>query len=67
MPNMVSSRILYSSIPVVNDTVYAIGGSFEGTCEWYDIRVGKWRQIKGYDDIIPDDDFQTFALIGYGN
>lgn len=57
------NRILYSVLPKFESKIYAIGGSFDGICEWYDINNNKWTDIKGYSQYLPEDDFQSYALI----
>jgi N-acetylneuraminic acid mutarotase len=63
MASMHESRVLYSVMPRTQDRVYAIGGSFEGKCEYIDISSQKWVEISDYSHILPDNDIQTFALI----
>ena len=55
-------RILYSNLPRVKDKIFVIGGSFEGKWEWYDVGLNAWEIITGYQDIIQNDDFQTYAF-----
>jgi hypothetical protein len=63
LPNMSYKRVLYSVMPRIKDRVYAIGGSFEGHCEYFDINTQKWIGVSGYSEILPDNDVQTFWLI----
>lgn len=63
LPDMSWKRVLYSVMPRKDDRVYAIGGSFEGYCEYFDIKTQKWVEINGYSEFLPDNDVQTFSLI----
>ncbi|CAI2385891.1 unnamed protein product [Moneuplotes crassus] len=67
LPNMNESRVLYSVMPRTEDRIYAIGGSFEGKCEYFDINTQKWIAISGYHEYLSDNDIQTFALINSYN
>ena len=62
MPSMNESRVLYQTMPRTSKRIFAIGGSFEGKWEFFDISTKKWQVINSYDHLLPENDLQTFAV-----
>lgn len=62
---MKNKRTLNSSLFHYDQQIYAIGSSNMGACEKYDIEVNRWINIPGYDEILPNNDLQSFSVCLY--
>jgi len=47
---------------VEDPKVYAIGGSFDGSCEAFNLNTGKWNLVSGFERILRDNDLQSFSV-----
>ena len=77
MPKMNNKRIWHSSVPHFEESIFAIGGwemtntynndneysYITNRCEKFDIALNKWSNITKYDDILPKNDLQSFAIV----
>lgn len=63
LPTMYEPRVLYPWMPRTLDKIFAIGGSFKGICEYFDVKTLQWNPIQGYDSILAENDIQTFGVI----
>lgn len=68
LPKMSQRRVMSNHLPYIvgqNDAkVYCIGGSFDSTCEAFNLQNGKWEPVAGFEKLIRDNDLQTFS-VGY--
>ena len=62
MPSMNENRVLYQIMPRSSNKIFAIGGSFEGKWEFFDIATKKWQVLNSYGHLLPENDLQTFTV-----
>lgn len=72
LPKMSSRRVLSPNLPftaasqqldeAIDPKIYAIGGAFDGSCESFNLNTGKWNTIMGYENLLKDNDLQSFSI-----
>lgn len=64
-PKMKNKRTLNSTLYFYDNQIYALGSSNNGACEKYDTEANRWINIPSYDDILPQNDLQSFSVCKY--
>ena len=62
---MKNKRTLNSIMYFFDSQIYALGSSNNGACEKYDYEVNRWINIPSYDEILPQNDLQSFSVCMY--
>ena len=47
---------------VMDARIFAIGGSFDGSCESFNLNTGRWQPLMGFEKLLKDNDLQTFSV-----
>lgn len=59
---MKNKRTLNSTLYFFDSQLYVVGSSNDGACEKYDPEVNKWISIPSYDEILAQNDLQSFSV-----
>jgi hypothetical protein len=59
---MKNKRTLNSTLYSYDSQIYVVGSSNDGACEKYDIEVNRWINLPSYNNILTQNDLQSFSV-----